>query len=196
MKSKKKSDVVREQPLTYDDYASLPDDGSRYELVDGVLEMMSPCASAKHQMISFQIQSKIAQSCDEDYFILNAPLDVILSPTEVRQPDLVMIHHSRINIIKKRGIEGAPDLVVEILSPSSIRRDKVGKLKSYANYAIPEYWIVDPTNESLEQYILKEDRYDLIEVYTEDEQIKSDHIRCVSFTMNEIMSKIPDFPDA
>jgi Uma2 family endonuclease len=196
MKSKKKPHIVREQPLTYDDYASLPDDGSRYELVDGVLEMMSPSASSKHQMISFRIQSKIAQSCDDDYFILNAPLDVILSPTEVRQPDLVMIHHSRINIIKKRGIEGAPDLVVEILSPSSIRRDKVGKLKSYADYAIPEYWIVDPTNVSLEQYVLKEDRYDLIEVYTEDEQIQSDHIKCVSFTMNEIMSKIPDFPDA
>lgn len=182
--------------MTYDDYASLPDDGSRYELVDGVLEMMSPSASAKHQMISFRIQSKITQTCDDDYFILNAPLDIILSPTEVRQPDLVMIHRSRLNIIKKRGIEGAPDLVVEILSPSSIRRDKVGKLKSYAKYAIPEYWIVDPTNESLEQYVLEEDRYDLIEVYTEDEQVRSDHMQCVSFTMNVIMSKIPDLPDA
>ncbi len=116
----KKSDLIREQPMTYDDYADLPDDGNRYELVEGFLEMMSPSATTKHQMISIQIQTKIVQSCENEYIILNAPLDVVLSPKEVRQPDLIMIHRSRMHIIKKRNIEGAPDLVVEILSPSSI----------------------------------------------------------------------------
>jgi Uma2 family endonuclease len=106
MKSDKKEKIIREQPLTYDDYAALPEDG-------------------------------------------------ILKSTEVRQPDIVMIHRNRLNIITKRGIEGASDLVVEILSPSSIKRDKVSKLKSYAQYKIPEYWIVDPSNGILEQYILE-----------------------------------------
>jgi Uma2 family endonuclease len=196
MKSDKKPGIIREQPLTYDDYAALPDDGNRYELVNGVLEMMTPSASSNHQLISYQIQKRVSQTCESEYFIIYAPLDVILSPVEVRQPDLVMIHRNRVDIITKRGIVGAPDLVVEILSPSSIKRDKVGKIKSYAQYAIPEYWIVDPTNGALEQYVLKAHAYDLIEVYTEDEQIQSNHIQCVSFSMNEIMSKIPDLPDS
>ncbi|MEX2104838.1 MAG: Uma2 family endonuclease, partial [Bacilli bacterium] len=187
--------TVREQPLTYDDYATLPDDGNRYELVDGVLELMSPSASAKHQMISFQIQKKISDSCENNYFVLYAPLDVILSPTEVRQPDLVMVHRDRLHIITKRAIEGPPDLVVEILSPSSIKRDKISKLNSYAHYQIPEYWIVDPSNGALEQYVLSENHYELMNVYIGDEKIHSDHIQCVSFSMNDIMNNIPDLPD-
>ncbi|HEY0826556.1 MAG TPA: Uma2 family endonuclease [Bacilli bacterium] len=194
-KPNKKPDHLREQPMTYGEYADLPDDGNRYELVEGFLEMMSPSATTKHQMISFQIQKKLAQSCEHEYFILNAPLDVILSPKEVRQPDLVMIHRGRIHIMKKYGIEGAPDLVVEILSLSSIKRDKVNKLKSYAYYAIPEYWIVDPGNGTLEQYVLQDKSYELVEVYTEDEIIKSNHIPCVSFSMKEIMNQIPDLYD-
>jgi Uma2 family endonuclease len=195
MKSEKNPDKVREQPLTYDDYATLPDDGSRYELVDGVLEMMSPSASAKHQIISAQIQKRLVQSCEDEYLIIYAPMDVILSPVEVRQPDLIMIHRGRLHIITKRGIEGPPDLVVEILSPSSIKRDKVGKLKSYAQHEIPEYWIVDPSNWLLEQYVLQEKSYELNEVYTEDDQVCSNHITCVSFSMNQIMKEIPDLPE-
>jgi Uma2 family endonuclease len=191
----KKGKAIREQPLTYDDYAALPEDGNRYELVGGVLELMSPSASVRHQMISAEIQYTLKQSCESEYITLDAPLDVILSETEVRQPDLIMIHRSRLNIITKRGIEGAPDLVVEILSPSSIKRDKVSKLKSYAQYEIPEYWIVDPSNGVLEQYILQVNGYDLTEVYAEDELVRSANITCVSFSMNEIMSKIPDLPN-
>jgi Uma2 family endonuclease len=195
MKSDKKEKVIREQPLTYDDYAALPEDGNRYELVDGVLEMMSPSASVRHQMISSEIQYTLKQSCESEYITLVAPLDVILTAIEVRQPDLVMIHRSRLNIITKRGIEGAPDLVVEILSPSSIKRDKVSKLKSYAQYEIPEYWIVDPSNGVLEQYILQANVYDLTEVYAEDELVRSENITCASFSMKKIMSKIPDLPN-
>lgn len=196
MKPDKKPKIIREQSLTYDDYARLPEDGNRYELADGVLEMMTPSASTKHQMVSAQIQNQLVQSCENEYFILDAPLDVILSPKEVRQPDLIMIHRSRVNIIKMRGIEGAPDLVVEILSPSSIKRDKISKLKSYAHYKIPEYWIVEPSNGSLEQYVLQNASYELLEVYTEDEKIKSKGIQCIAFSMKDIMSKIPNIPDS
>lgn len=195
VKSKNQKKIIREQPLTYEDYEKLSEDGNRYELADGKLELISPSASVRHQLISFQIQKNIAESCESEYFILVAPIDVILSPVEVRQPDLVMIHRSRIHIMKNRGIDGAPDLVVEILSPSSIKRDRVSKLKTYAHYRIPEYWIVDPFNNSLEQYFLDEERFELVEVYVEDEQIKSKHVLCVSFSMNEIMRNIPDLQD-
>jgi Uma2 family endonuclease len=195
MGNEKKPDRVREQPLTYDDYAAMPDDGNRYELVDGELELMTPAPSSDHQMISSQIERKILQSCEEEYIILHAPLDVILAPIDVRQPDIIMIHRSRIEIIKKRGIQGSPDLVVEILSPSTIRRDRIGKLRTYAQYEIPEFWIVDPFIESLEQYVLKGKEYNLAEVYTGDELVKSNHILCVSFSINEIMSDIPKLGD-
>lgn len=189
---KKQPDQIKEHPITYETYAALPDDGNRYELVDGVLELMSPSATSQHQIASFEIQRKLADSCEADYMILSAPLDVILSPTEVRQPDLIMLHRSRLNLLTKRGVEGAPDLVVEILSPCSLRRDKISKMTSYARYGIPEYWIVDPQNGALEQYLLNGQSYGLHQIYIEDDPVSSPNIPCISFTIRDIMSKIPD----
>ncbi|MCJ7842045.1 Uma2 family endonuclease [Lederbergia sp. NSJ-179] len=187
-------DLLKEKNLTYEDYASI-DDGLRYELADGQLELMSPGASVTHQMLSFEMQKVIAKSCESEYLILCAPLDVILAPKEVRQPDLILVHRQRMNIIKKHGIEGPPDLVVEILSPSSIKRDKMDKLETYALYQIPEYWIVEPQTGILEAYILQGKQYKLANIFLEDEIVTSPHIPCLSFTMAEIMDKIPDLED-
>lgn len=184
--------IVKEQNLTYDDYASL-DDGLRYELVKGNLELMSPGPSTTHQLLNQGIYEQITFTCKSDYFIFFAPIDVILSSTDVRQPDIAMVSRKRMDILTNRGIEGAPDLVVEIISPSSVKRDKLDKLATYASYEIPEYWIVDPGMESLEQYVLKENRYELVELYQNDEQITSPYISCVTFTMNEVMKDIPNF---
>lgn len=194
MKRKKEAEIVNEQTMTYEDYASLPDEGNRYELVDGSLELMSPGPSIKHQVVSFQFMQKISSTCLAEYLIIPAPIDLILSPKEVRQPDFVLIHRNRLDIITKRGIEGPPDLVVEILSPSSYKRDKVNKLKVYAMHGIPEYWIVDPLYEVLEQYQLQNDQYSLFSIYAGEDQIESSHIRFLSFTMKEIMENIPDLP--
>lgn len=181
---------IKEHGLTYDDYAAI-DDGNRYELASGQLELMSPAPSVTHQMLSFEMQKIISRSCESNYIILNAPIDVILSATEVRQPDLVLIQRNRIDILSKRGVEGAPDLVVEILSPSSLKRDKIHKLKSYAYYGIPEYWIVDPATGVLEQFILQDDRYELINIFQGTEPVTSPNIPCISFTMAGIIDKIP-----
>ncbi|MFE8698473.1 Uma2 family endonuclease [Cytobacillus sp. FJAT-53684] len=188
------ADRVKEVGLTYDDYAAI-DDGNRYELAGGQLELMSPAPLVTHQIVSFEILINLSRSCELDYFILHAPVDVILSPAEVRQPDLVLIHRKRMEIISKRGIEGAPDLVVEILSPSSLKRDKIDKIKSYAHFGIPEFWIVDPDTGVLEQYVLHEKRYELIDIFQNNELVTSPNIPCVSFTMAAIMDKIPDLSD-
>lgn len=85
MKNKKfQKEQLAETPVTYEVYANLPDDGNRYEVSDGVLELMSPAPSLIHQAISYELQHKLNKSCREDYFIFNAPVDVILSDTEVR----------------------------------------------------------------------------------------------------------------
>jgi Uma2 family endonuclease len=183
--------LLREENLTYEDYAGL-DDGQRYELVDGRLELMSPGPNSIHQLVSFEIQKRISRTCEKDAIILNAPIDVILSPREVRQPDLVILLRTHLHILTKRGIEGAPDLVVEILSPSTAKRDKLSKMISYAKHRIPEYWIVDPSDCFLEQYQLHDDKYILSNVFAEGDIIGSNILPCVSFTMQEIMDSLPD----
>lgn len=182
---------IKESGLTYDDYAAI-DDGHYYELAGGRLELMSPSPLVTHQLISFEIQKKIDEICGSNYIIINSPVDLILSPTEVRQPDLVLIHRARLDILTKRGIEGIPDLVLEILSPSTMKRDKIDKLKVYADFCIPEYWIVDPENGVLEQYVLVEKRYELMNIFQGDEPVTSTNIPCVSFTMTNILEKIPE----
>src|SRR5690625_4470372 len=189
-----KKDILKESNLTYDDYASL-NDGNRYELVQGKLELMSPSPSTIHQLILSELDDVISLNCKADYFIFFAPIDVILSENEVRQPDLVLVNRKRIDILSNRGIVGSPDLVVEILSPNSLKRDKVDKLNTYEHYDIPEYWIVDPHHGSLEQYLLNDRRYELKNIFQDEDTIKSPTIPCVSFTMNQIMDSIPHIED-
>ncbi|MFC5404610.1 Uma2 family endonuclease [Cohnella soli] len=186
-KKKDQPERVREQPMTYDAYAQMPDDGNRYEIFDGVLELMSG-PSIPHQVINTKLLLLITQSCDSDYIVLVAPLDVILSQTNVLQPDLIMVHRNRMDIITKRGIEGPPDLIVEVLSPSSHKRDKVRKMQIYARHDVPEYWVIDPAARTLEQYALADGRYTLGNVFEDDERIDSDKLPCVSFVINELFA--------
>ncbi|MFB9274733.1 Uma2 family endonuclease [Cohnella cellulosilytica] len=195
MKKKTYEELIKESPVTYEMYAEMVDDGNRYEISDGVLELMSPAPTPTHQSFVYELQYKLNASCRNEYIIYSAPIDVILSDTEVRQPDLIMIHRSRMDIIEKRGINGAPDLVVEISSKHSRRRDKVQKRIAYAKYGVPEYWIIDLTNFTLEQHVLEGERYELAEVYAEDETIRSQIVACASFSMNELVWSLPVHPD-
>jgi Uma2 family endonuclease len=187
--------LIREHPVTYADYAKLPDDGIRYEISDGRLEAMTPGPNAVHQFVLQQIEHRMVQNCAKDFIVLLAPIDLILSETEVRRPDLIVIRRDRLSIITKRGVEGAPDLIVEVLSPFSAKRDRQQKLLTYAKYRIPEYWIVDINNELLEQYLLTDQQYQLFEVYQESEPVQSAQFSCISFTMREIMDSIPELPN-
>lgn len=145
-------------------------------------------------MINSQLQSVLTSSCQSDYIDFASPVDLILFPTEVRQPDIVMVHRDQIAIITRRGIEGVPDLTAEILSPHSIKRDKHSKLHTYAKYGVPEYWIIDPANEVLEQYKLTEGRYHLNNLYEKEETIHSDRLSCVSFTIGQILAPAAGLP--
>jgi Uma2 family endonuclease len=195
MKKKTYEELVKESPVTYEMYANMVDDGNRYEISDGVLELMSPSPLFIHQFICHKMQVILDGSCQNEFIILAAPLDVILSDTEVRQPDLVMIRMSRKHIIGKRGINGAPDLVVEITSKHSLKRDKLTKRNVYAKYSVSEYWIVDPSSFTLEQYELRENYYELIDVYSGEEPIHSRTAPCISFSMDELVRSLPVPPD-
>ncbi|WP_217595092.1 Uma2 family endonuclease [Cohnella sp. GbtcB17] len=177
-----RADEVREQIVTYEMYADMPDDGNRYEIFDGKLELMSG-PNIFHQAISGKLHL-LLQSCTSNYIVLYSPLDVILSKTNVMQPDLVLVSKDRWEIVSKRGVEGAPDLAVEILSPGSRKRDRVRKHAVYEKHGVSEYWIVDPTARTLEQFILVDGRYRVGELFEEQDRVVSERFPCVSFAVD------------
>ncbi len=162
----------QDRPYSYSDYLSW-DEGERWELIDGFPYAMSPAPSRKHQQIAgalyYNVKSFLSGKRCQAYF---APFDVRLATPgtadkdilTVVQPDLVVVcDHSKLD---ERGCLGAPDLVIEILSPSSAKMDMVTKLQLYEKYAVREYWLVHPTDETIMVYRLNEDgrygRYDLL----------------------------------
>ncbi|HLS09293.1 Uma2 family endonuclease [Lentibacillus sp.] len=183
-KKRPKKPVINEPGWTVDDYYQLPEDDNQYEIVNGILEL-KPSPSTTHQRVSHRLERTLTDSCENDYIIIDSPIDVILSDFETRQPDILMIHRSREYIIEEHAIAGPPDLVVEILSPNSANRDRIMKKESYAAFRVPEYWIVDYKNEAIEQYTLGPDqtKYNLMNVFEADDIVTSDFLPCVSFTV-------------
>jgi Uma2 family endonuclease len=141
--------------LTYDDLRATPDDGRRYEIMEGELAV-TPAPSTTHQRISrnleFVLHAYVTQH--ELGEVLDAPVDVILDRTTVVEPDLVFVARARASIITERAIEGPPDLVVEILSPSTEQRDRGAKQQLYGRYGVQHYWRVDPVARSLTELVL------------------------------------------
>jgi len=145
--------MTRQALLTYRDYAALPDDGKRYELHDGALSV-TPAPAPRHQQVSrnlFRVLDAHVTANDLGE-ILYSPIDVILSDVTVVQPDIVWLAADRLDRISRRGIEGAPTLVVEILSPSTVSIDRVIKRRLYARHGVPWLWLVNPEARALEVY--------------------------------------------
>ena len=144
-------------PYTYGDYRTLPEDMSRrYELVHGDLYRV-PAPTTRHQRILSTLNSLVLRQAKNRQLgeVFFAPVDVILGhgdAREVVQPDLVFVAANRRDIVKLHGIEGPPDLVVEILSPGTEERDRGYKLKMYARHGVREYWIVDPDPRTIDVY--------------------------------------------
>jgi Uma2 family endonuclease len=148
--------------LTYDDYRLLPNDGNRYEILDGELSV-TPAPSTRHQTVLGNLYRFLAS-----YVVANqlgklfiAPTDLILVPTTVVQPDLMFIGNDRRQIVTERAIEGPPTLIIEILSPTTHRTDRVTKAQLYAKHKVPNYWLIDPDQRTLEAYELVIDRYNI-----------------------------------
>ncbi len=133
--------------LTYEDYAKTPED-ERWELLDGEL-IMAAAPNMKHQsvqsVIGGQVQPFVMSSGRGWVFF--SPTDVMFSDNDTVQPDLIFVSKEREHIITDANIQGAPDLVVEIISPSSASRDWRDKLDLYERHGVAEYWLVDPVSE-------------------------------------------------
>lgn len=148
---------------TYEDYRSLPDDGWRYEVIEGEL-FMSPAPEPMHQESGGNLFASFREfgKKNDAGKAYSAPIDVMLGnfATPV-QPDICFIIKSRLDIVKKKRIEGAPDIIVEILSPSNWLVDRRTKYELYAKAGVREYWIVDPEARTIELFVLNEERYEL-----------------------------------
>lgn len=148
--------------LTYQDYLQMPDDRTRKEIIGGDL-YVTPAPTPLHQRIVTALVSILrahvrAHGLGE---VLVSPIDVVLSQTDVVQPDIVFIARANEQIIGEAAIQGAPDLVVEVLSPSTVKMDRGRKMEVYARSGIPEYWIVDPDALTVEIYRLEQGTYRL-----------------------------------
>jgi Uma2 family endonuclease len=139
--------------LGYRDYAALPDDGRRYEIFDGELSV-TPAPSLDHQIILanlFRILDAHVRARNLG-IVLFAPLDVILTDANIVQPDLVFLDHERMSRSSRRGVEGPPTLLVEVLSPGTTGVDRNVKRALYAREGVAFYWIVDPEARTLEAF--------------------------------------------
>jgi len=139
---------------TYEEYAALPDDGRRYQILDGDLEV-TPAPPSAHQRVSRNLEFALVLHTRDRRLgaVYDAPIDVILGRNTIVQPDILYLSRARLGLVSKRGIEGAPDLVIEILSPSSEAVDRTRKLQLYARAGVNEYWIVDPDAETVEVHV-------------------------------------------
>ena len=139
--------------MTYDEYCLLPADGKQYELFDGEL-VMTPSPNREHQKIVGNLYRRFADFVEERSWgeVYLAPLDAIFDPYTVLQPDILFVSKARLAEVGGERIEGAPDLVVEVLSPSTFHKDLRRKMTVYSRFGVPEYWIVDPETKTIELY--------------------------------------------
>lgn len=181
--------LIKESDWTVKDYYQLDSEDFQYEMHSGSLELR-PSPTYIHQRMSTRMERLLGDTCEQDYIILHAPMDVILSDDEIRQPDILLIHNSRKEIITERAIVGPPDLIVEILSPHTAKLDRTVKKQSYARFGVAEYWIADPYNLTIEQYVWVGDGrpYELLHVFGSDDTVTSEKMPCVSFTLKDVVN--------
>ena len=178
--------MVTTPRLTYQDYANLEGD-ERYELLDGELILVgSP--NTDHQTASMKIGYRMFSFVEENDlgWFFHAPFDVLFTDTDVVQPDLLFISKDREHIITPANIQGAPDLIVEILSPSSSRRDWRDKRELYASHGVKEYWIVDPTNRIVWVLLLRDGVLVEQGAYGEGDNVTSTMLEGFSVSLDEI----------
>ncbi len=172
--------------FTYQDYLNTSDD-KRYELIDGEL-ILAPAPRRDHQTVQGNLGSPIhhfvrSNALGVFYF---APRDVVLSDTDILQPDLMFISNERIHIDTEAEIWGGPDLVVEILSPSTAGRDRTVKQVLYAQHGVNEYWIVDPGAHTIEVLRPGEQGLETVATYGEGDTLTSPILPGFSIPVDEV----------
>ena len=178
--------------FTYEDYVKTPE-GERYELLDGEL-IMAAVPNMAHQSTQSNLGGEfyiLVRDADLGW-VYFSPTDVYLSDTDVVQPDLIFISKSRSHIRTGKNIRGAPDLVVEILSPSTSANDWGYKRDLYAKYGVKEYWLVDPYAKQVMALLLKDRSYEIVGVYREDDTLRSPTLERFELDLGRVFDEVFD----
>ncbi len=160
--------------LTFEAFRQLPDDGKRYELIHGEVRL-TPSPNTRHQTVLHNLDMSLGQFVLQKKLgeVWTAPLDVRLGEDTALQPDLIFVSNARAAIIREGYIEGSPDLVVEVLSPSTAAHDRATKLSIYAAAGVPEFWLVDAQARTVEVLKLQAKKYFVEAVLAGDQILTS-----------------------
>ncbi|QKT08751.1 Uma2 family endonuclease [Gordonia sp. X0973] len=159
--------LPRGRALTRDDLDSMPDDGHRYELLDGIL-VVSPAPKIRHQWALSSLYRQLDAACPDDLKVLFAPLDVVLAQDTVLQPDLLIAPR---DAFTERDLPGPPVLAVEVLSPSTRSVDLLLKKDRLRRAECQHYWVVDPDGPSITAWVLRDGEYQVAGTASGDEEL-------------------------
>jgi Uma2 family endonuclease len=160
--------------LTVENYKILPETGPRYQLIEGDL-YMAPAPNRYHQDISRNLEYILLEYLEENPIgkLYDASFDVYLDEYDVFQPDIVVVMNARLTILTDAGAEGAPEFVVEILSPKTARLDRDNKRRVYARTGVQELWIIAPESQTIEVYFLAQSAAEPHAIYGPDARLTS-----------------------
>lgn len=175
---------------TYDDYRRLPDDGVRYEVIEGNL-YMSPAPLSRHQLVLGELYAQFRRFVREQDRgqVIFAPIDVVLDPNAVTvQPDLVYVAKENLDIIREANIWGVPDLLLEVVSPGNVAHDRKTKYHAYAAPGVREYWIVDGDAQTIDVFVLRGRAYAPLGHFTVDDEAVSEVLPGFSLSVADVLT--------
>jgi Uma2 family endonuclease len=173
---------------TYEDLFSLPDDGKRYEIIEGDLfEMPAPNSDHAAAVINLiLLLAPFVKSLGGRLF--TAPIDVFMPGTDPVQPDIVVLLPERLGLVTLRGIDGVPNLLIEALSPSSLEHDRLRKREIYARAGVSEYWLVDPIAKCIDVLVLDGAEYRTLVRAGARDPIRSEVLPNASFPVSAVFA--------
>ncbi|WP_379395615.1 Uma2 family endonuclease [Paenibacillus lentus] len=158
----------------------------RFEIIEGVRYDFLSSPKINHQILVSELTTAINITCHTEGLILFAPLDVHFDEANILQPDIIFIRNENLHIINDGYIKGVPDLLIEIMSPSSGAIDKVKKKAVYEQFGVSEYWIVDPHYATVDQFLLVDDKYQLAATYDNSGKVESPQLACLSVELTKM----------
>ena len=172
--------------FTYEDYCNAPED-KRYELHDGDLVLV-PSLKEPHQKTSLElaVELRLLTRRTDIGYIYIAPFDVVFSNHDVVQPDVVFVSNEREHIITQSNIQGAPDLVIEVLSPSTAHRDRTFKRALYARNGVREFWLVDTDTHTIEVLLLGASGYETVGIFGAGQTLTSPTLTGLNLNTDDV----------
>lgn len=184
-----KAKIEKDNKWTYQRMADELTEDVLAEIINNEL-YISLTPNTEHQRVSRKLERILIDFVEQRQLgeIFDAPFDVILDKNNVVQPDILYISNENAKVVTKKCVEGTPDLVIEIISPSSYYRDQVEKKDLYERFGVKEYWIVDPANQVIEIFALEKGKYQLLAFIAEEGAVQSKLLEGLEINIKDIIS--------